>query len=189
MKAGLLLLTGGSGQRMGSPKHALTHPAGGSWGAYLAQVFRSVFAQGPVMVLGDPLPDQPGWPLAEDPRLGPAVALRTWAALAAPAADRWWITACDQVRWTPERLAAWAEACEAADPLALHWVLALHGGRQQPLGSWLPASLRPALASSSASSLQGLVERLPHLLLPQSGSEWLDVDTPADRVRWEEEQS
>lgn len=187
MKAGLLLLTGGSGRRMGSPKHALAHPAGGTWGAYLVHVFQAVFASGPVMVLGDSLPDQPGWPCVEDPRLGPAVALRTWAAVAAPAVDRWWVTACDQVRWTPERLEAWAVACESADPLALHWILALHEGHSQPLGSWLPTGLRPALATAVATSLQGLVEELPHLLLPQAGPEWKDVDTPSERAGWEEE--
>ena len=87
MKAGLLLLSGGSGTRMGAPKHALPHPGGGSWGGHLVGVFAAVFPDGPVQVLGDPLPDHPDLPRLEDPREGPAVALRTWARLEATAVD------------------------------------------------------------------------------------------------------
>ena len=165
MKAGLLLLSGGSGTRMGARKHALPHPGGGSWGGHLVGVFAAVFPDGPVQVLGDPLPDHPDLPRLEDPREGPAVALRTWARLEAPAADRWWVVACDQVRWTPERLAGWARISEATDPEAARWVMALHDGHLQPLGGWL----------------------LPHLALPSDGAEWVDVDTPEDRQAWERE--
>ena len=52
MTAGLLLLTGGRGRRLGGPKHLRPHPAGGSWGGHLAGVFAAVFPGGPVQVRG-----------------------------------------------------------------------------------------------------------------------------------------
>lgn len=189
MKAGLLLLSGGSGRRMGAPKHALPHPEGGSWGGHLVRVFEAVFPGAPLLVLGEPLPDRPELPLVTDPREGPAMALRAWAAGQAPAVDRWWVAACDQVRWTPARLAEWAQACVAADPAAAHWVMAQHDGHLQPLGGWLPAALRPALLAASARSLTGLALALPHLALPRPGSEWADLDTPDQRQLWEAEGS
>ncbi len=185
MKAGLLLLSGGAGNRMGAPKHALDHPEGGSWGGHLVRVFEAVFPGAPVLVLGDPLPDRPALPRLDDPRQGPAVALRTWASVETPAVDRWWIVACDQVRWTPERLIDWVRACEREDPGAAHWVMALHDGYLQPLGGWFPAALRPTLAASSARSLMALADALPHLALPQDGFEWTDVDTPEERRGFE----
>ncbi len=185
MKAGLLLLSGGSGTRMGAPKHALDHPGGGSWGGHLVRVFTSVFPGGPVQVLGDPLPDHPALPRLEDPREGPAVALRIWARQEAPAVKRWWIVACDQVRWTPQRLRVWAEIGAAADPEAAHWVMALHAGHLQPLGGWLPDGFRPLLAASTERSLYALATRLPHLALPSAGVEWVDVDTPEERAEFE----
>jgi molybdopterin-guanine dinucleotide biosynthesis protein A len=185
VKAGLLLLSGGAGQRMGARKHALEHPAGGSWGGHLVRVFATVFPKGPVLVLGEPLPDRPELPHLDDPREGPAAALRLWASAAAPEVDRWWVVACDQVRWTPESLRAWAGLCAAADPAADHWVVGLHEGHLQPLGGWLPASLRPLLAASRETSLWRLATALPHLALPQAGPEWTDVDTPEDRRAFE----
>ena len=186
MKTGLLLLSGGSGTRMGAPKHALNHPAGGSWGGHLVRVFEAVFPGGPILVLGDPLPDWPNLPRLDDTREGPAVALRTWAqANLVPAADRWWVVACDQVRWTAESLRQWSEVCEAADPAAAHWALAHHGGHLQPLGGWLPDHLRSAMALSPERSLMALAISLPHLTLPREGAEWLDVDTPEARQDWE----
>jgi len=185
VKAGLLLLSGGAGQRMGVRKHALNHPAGGSWGGHLVRVFATVFPDGPIQVLGEPLPERPDLPRLDDPREGPAVALRAWASAAAPEVDRWWVVACDQVRWTPERLRAWAGLCAAADPAADHWVVGLHEGHLQPLGGWLPASLRPRLAASGEASLWRLATALPHLALPQAGPEWTDVDTPEDRRAFE----
>lgn len=170
---------------MGSPKHALAHPSGGSWGGFLAGVFRSLFPEGSIQILGDPLPDHPDWGALVDPREGPAAALRFWAPQAAPDVDRWWVVACDQVRWTPHRLQAWADACVAADPALTHWVMARHGGRLQPLGSWLPARLLPHLAALPHRSLVGLAEALPHLVLDQAGPEWRDVDTPEERADWE----
>ncbi len=185
MKAGLLLLSGGAGNRMGLPKHALDHPAGGSWGGHLVRVFAAVFPGAPILVLGEALPDHPDLPRLDDPREGPAMALRTWAMAAVPDVDRWWVVACDQVRWTPARLSAWAATCEVADPTAANWVMAQHGGHLQPLGGWLPQRLRPALATGSGRSLLALAEALPHLALPRDGSEWLDVDTPAERAEFE----
>ena len=189
MKQGLLLLSGGAGTRMGAPKHALDHPAGGSWGSHLVGIFETVFPGAPVQVLGDALPDRPGLPRFDDPREGPAVALRTWAATEVPQVEVWWVVACDQVRWTAERLKAWAATCESADPSHARWVMALKDGHLQPLGGWLPASLRPALAASSARSLMALATALPHVALPRDGEEWVDVDTPEEREAFERHRS
>jgi len=186
VKIGLLLLSGGSGTRMGAPKHALAHPGGGTWGGHLVQIFETVFPGAPIQILGEPLPDRPELPCLDDPREGPAVALRTWAVAEAPAVDAWWIVACDQVRWAPERLAAWSEARALADPSAAHWVMALHDGHLQTLGGWLPASFRPALAAATATSMWALAKSLPHLALPRDGAEWDDVDTPEERARFED---
>lgn len=185
MRPGLLLLTGGRGTRMGAPKHALPHPDGGTWGGRLVGVFSAVFPEGPVLVLGEPLPDHPDLPRLDDPREGPAEALRTWARAQAPEVDRWWVVACDQVRWTPERLTAWARLAEASDPGASQWVMALHGGYLQPLGGWLPDGFRSLLAASTERSLYTLATRLPHLAVPSEGSEWLDADTPEERAEFE----
>jgi molybdopterin-guanine dinucleotide biosynthesis protein A len=187
VKTSLLLLSGGTGRRMGTPKHALAHPAGGSWGGHLVRVFASVFPGGPILILGDPLPDWPDLPRLDDPHEGPAVALRTWAKTDRPQADRWWVVACDQVRWTPARLAAWSGVDASDDPTLTHWVMAVHNGHLQPLGGWLPNALRPALAASNARSLMALVASLPHLAIPCEGDEWADVDTPEDRRRFERE--
>ncbi|WP_257305143.1 molybdenum cofactor guanylyltransferase [Geothrix campi] len=184
---GLLLLSGGQSRRMGAAKHALAHPAGGSWGGRLVEVFEAVFPGAPIQILGDPLPDRPDLAVLEDPREGPAKALRTWAALEAPAVRRWWVVACDQVRWTPSSLQAWDHRAEAADPRTRHWVVAQHGGRLQPLGGWLPAALRPAVAGSTTRSLTALTESLPHLVLSCDGPEWMDVDTPEERRAFEDE--
>jgi molybdopterin-guanine dinucleotide biosynthesis protein A len=182
---GLLLLSGGEGRRMGRPKHDLPHPAVGSWGGHLAGVFEALWPSGPVVVLGEPLPDRPGLPRLDDPREGPAVALRRWCAAPAPAEDRWWVVACDQVRWTPERLEAWFQRATAADPGATRWVMAEHDGRLQPLGGFLPGLLRPALAHGTERSLIRLAQGVPHLVLPAEGPEWLDLDTPEDRRAFE----
>jgi molybdopterin-guanine dinucleotide biosynthesis protein A len=187
VKRGLLLLSGGTGSRMGVPKHALDHPAGGSWGGHLVGVFETVFPGSPIQVLGDPLPERPDLPHLDDPREGPVVALRSWAATEVAVADVWWVVACDQVRWTPDQLADWAVVCEAKDPAHTHWVMALHGGFFQPLGGWLPDCLRPALAKSPAHSLMALAASLSHLTVPREGSEWDDVDTPEERRTFEEE--
>lgn len=187
MTHGMLLLSGGRGTRMGSPKHALDHPAGGSWGGHLVRAFRAVFPKGAVQVLGETLPDEPDLPPLEDPRLGPAKALRTWAQaeVLAPPPERWWIVACDQVRWTPASLRTWAALCQRAEPANARWVIAEHDGHLQPLGGWFPNRLRPQLAAIEANSLLGLVEALPHLVLPQLGDEWCDVDTPEERRRFQ----
>ncbi len=189
MKAGLLLLSGGGSRRMGTAKQDLAHPEGGTWGGHLVRVFQALHPEGPIQILGEALPDHPALPRLDDPRQGPALALRHWAKILLPAAqlnvERWWVVACDQVRWTPERLEAWTQTCEAADPAAAHWVLALHEGHLQPLGGWLPQALRPALSQSTGASLLRLVQALPHLALPQEGPEWADVDTPEERSEFE----
>jgi molybdopterin-guanine dinucleotide biosynthesis protein A len=178
--AGLVLLTGGQGRRYGAPKHLQPHPGGGSWGGHLVRVFETVFPAGPVQLLGAALPDRPGLEPMDDPRAGPAMALRHWAARRQDHPRRWWIAACDQIRWTPEALEAWHRAAAAADPEAGHWVLARHGGRIQPLGGFLADALVPRLLDGSSASLMSLVEALPSLILDAEGDPWLDVDTPAD---------
>jgi molybdopterin-guanine dinucleotide biosynthesis protein A len=185
MNAAMLLLTGGSGRRMGGPKHSLPHPDGGSWGGSLVRTFAAVFPGAPVWVLGAPLPDHPTLPQVDDPREGPAVALRAWATQSLPEAARWWIVACDQIRWTPDRLQAWAHRTEAADPSCAHWVLAQHEGRLQPLGGWFPACLLPALQTHDQRSLLELTAAFPRLVLRSRGPEWLDVDTPEARRAFE----
>jgi molybdopterin-guanine dinucleotide biosynthesis protein A len=189
VKRGILLLSGGSGTRMGTPKHELAHPGGGSWGAHLIQTFVAVFPGGAKVVLGDPLPDFPNLDRLDDPRQGPAHALQTWAqarlAREVPGADSWWIVGCDQVRWTPERLAAWTASCEQADPASSHWVIAEHETRLQPLGGWFPDCLCPALAATECHALMGLLKTVPHLVLSREGDEWRDVDTPEERRRFE----
>lgn len=182
---GLLLLSGGRSRRMGAPKHALGHPAGGTWGGHLVRVFESVFPGSPILVLGDPLPDRPELAVLSDPREGPATALRAWARSSSATPRRWWVVACDQVRWTPARLRAWADQAAAADPDAVHWVMASSAGHLQPLGGWLPDQFRPRLAQASGTSLASLVDALPHLVLPSEGPEWRDVDTPAERAEFE----
>jgi molybdopterin-guanine dinucleotide biosynthesis protein A len=166
--AGILLLTGGLGRRFGAPKHLQSHPAGGTWGGRLVAVFEAVFPGGPVQLLGEPLPDRPGLAVLDDPRQGPAVALRHWARVASAAPvrpRRWWFVACDQIRWTPSSLAAWAETAAGADPGASHWVLARHGGRVQPLGGWIAGTLVEALADTPGPSLMALADALPCLIL------------------------
>jgi len=184
---GLLLLSGGQGSRMGGPKHGLAHPDGGTWGGHLVRVFESLWPDGPLAILGDPLPDRPGLVVLDDRREGPAVALRDWCASPAPATDRWWVVACDQVRWTPDRLMAWYRRAEAADPGAERWILAEHGGRIQPLGGFLPHRLRPVLAATRERSLTALAQAVPHLVLAAGGTEWMDLDTPEERRAFEAE--
>jgi hypothetical protein len=148
------------------------------------EVFAAAFPGCPALLLGEPLPDHPGLPVCSDPRQGPAVALAHWAATAAPAVDRWWIVACDQVRWTPQALDAWHRKAVWADPACGHWILARHGGRTQFLGGWLAGSLRPALAALRTPSLWSLHEALPTLLLEETGAHWEDVDTPEALSAW-----
>jgi molybdopterin-guanine dinucleotide biosynthesis protein A len=176
--AGLLLLTGGRGRRLGGPKHLRPHPDGGTWGGHLARVFAAVFPGCPMQVLGEGLPDRPDLAPIADPRAGPAAALRHWALLPRPHPLRWWVVACDQIRWTPETLAPWHASAAAADPPAAHWVLARAGGRIQPLGWFLADALVERLPGTGSASLLSLVEALPCLVLDAEGDPWLDVDTP-----------
>lgn len=187
MKAGLLLLTGGQGARMGSLKHDLPHPSGTTWGSHLVAVFQSVFPDGPVQVLGEALKDRPDLPVMDDPRQGPAVALRHWAAAFAPIVDVWWIVACDQVRWRAEDLRSWLALAQAADPDHLRWVIGRSDGYIQPLGGLLPHGLRSTLAESQACSLLVLAESLPHCILDNNLPGWRDVDTQEARKAFENE--
>ncbi|MDR3669942.1 MAG: NTP transferase domain-containing protein [Holophaga sp.] len=175
--AGLLLLTGGQGRRLGGPKHRLAHPGGTSWGGHLVRVFEGSFPGGPVQLLGEGLPDRPDLTPMADPRQGPGAALRHWAGQPRPRALRWWVAACDQVRWTPETLSAWHQAAAAADPQARAWVLARHGGRIQPLGGFLADALVPGLCGGTG-ALMSLVDTVPCLILDSEDAQWLDVDTP-----------
>ncbi len=187
MKVGLLLLTGGRGSRMGTPKHDLHHPSGTTWGGHLVGVFQAVFPDGPVQVLGEALSDRPDLPVLDDPRLGPVVALKHWAAAPAPVMDLWWVVACDQVRWREEDFRSWVALARAADPERLHWVIGRRDGYLQPLGGLLTHYLRPALAHSQARSLRALAESLPHCILDSTLSGWRDVDTREARKAFEDE--
>ena len=178
---GLLLLTGGQSQRMGAPKFALPHPDGGSWAGHMVQVFEEAFPQSLTRVLGSPVPERPELKTLEDPRQGPAVALRTWARSEKAPIDWWWIAACDQVRWTPESLRQWFQ--RATNERI--WTLGLQGGRFQPMGSWLPKHLLPVLALTEVRSMHALLDCLPHRYLEVAGPEWLDLDTPEERQAWE----
>ena len=181
---GLLLLTGGRGRRLGGPKHDQPHPEGGTWGGHLVRVFQEALPGGPVQLLGQPLPDFPGLPLLEDAGQGPAAALEAWAAHPCASPLRWWVAACDQVRWTPKALQAWLEAATAADPLAERWVLARDGDHLQYLGSLLASRLLPTLAAAPARRLRDLLQVLPTQVLDWPGECWLDVDTPEEGQAW-----
>lgn len=179
-RCGLVLLTGGQGARLGGPKHGRPHPRGGSWGGHLVRVFRAVVPEGPVQLVGAPLPDHPDLPRIEDPREGPAVALRAWASAGPPSARRWWVVACDQVQWTASALADWLAEAEAADPEGRAWALVRRENRRQPLGGFAGSALIPHLTASAQRSLHGLLDGLPVLELP--GETWAgaDLDTPED---------
>lgn len=183
--AGLLLLTGGKGTRLGGPKHDRSHPRGGTWGGHLVRVFEAVFPGGPVEVLGEPLPDRAELARTEDPREGPAVALRTWAGLDRGGnAGRWWVVACDLPRWDEADLRAWWARAEAVDPAAAAWVVAEVEGHLQPLGGWLPGRLVPGLRGVEARRLSDLWAALPGCRVPESRAAWADVDDPEDLARF-----
>lgn len=179
-RCGLVLLTGGQGARLGGPKHGRPHPEGGSWGGHLVRVFRAAVPDGPVQLVGAALPDHPDLPRIEDPRQGPAVALRAWAAAGPPSARRWWVAACDQVHWTAEAFAAWLAEAEAADPGGKAWALVRREDRRQPLGGIAGAAQVPSLAASTAISLHALLATLPVLELPGAAWAGADLDTPED---------
>ena len=187
MTTGLLLLSGGRGTRMGAPKHELRHPAGGSWSGHLLRVFRSLCPEGPVWILGEPIPEHPDLPRLDDERQGPAAALRAWCRLPVPDVDRWWVVGCDQVRWTSARLASWIERADTVDPGAEAWILARQEGHLQPLGGFLPSRWRALIAERTETSLLRLVEPVPHRILDVTGPEWRDVDTPEERLAFEGE--
>lgn len=182
--AGLLLLTGGAGRRFGGPKHAQPHPGGGTWGGHLVEVFLCVFPGGPVQLLGEPLPDRPDLVPMADPCRGPAAALVHWAGRATGTPQRWWVVACDQVRWTPEALKAWHGRVLEADPRAERWVMAQVEDHDQYLGSFLPADLVARMAGLQAGSLRDLARGLPTETIPWPHACWSDVDTPEALKDW-----
>lgn len=186
-RLGLVLLTGGKGERMGGPKHDRPHPGGGTWGGHLVQVFCAVAGAGPIALVGSALPDHPELVPLEDPREGPAVALRAWAASEARTARRWWVVACDQVDWTPGALRRWLEAAEAADPDGRQWLLGAVEGRLQPLGGFLGGGLVGAVAACPSRSLHGLVDAVPSLDLAGPAETARDLDTPEAVAAWEKE--
>jgi molybdopterin-guanine dinucleotide biosynthesis protein A len=176
-RCGLALLTGGRGERLGGPKHDRPHPLGGTWGGHLVSVFRSVVPDGPVQIIGEPLPDYPDLPRLHDLREGPAAALRRWAASGPPSARRWWVVGCDQVRWAGEAFASWLTEAEAAGEA---WAITVREGHRQPLGGLIASALLPVLARADATSLRALMDALP--LRELAGETWAgeDIDTPAD---------
>lgn len=174
-----MLLTGGQGQRLGGPKAFRPHPGGGTWASHLVAVHQSVFPDRPQWVLGDPLPHSPIHHL-DDARQGPASALIAWAQSDHPPVTRWWVVACDQIHWTPDRLARWQDLAAAADPDGLAWVLARVGDHVQFLGGFLGHALLPTLAETQARSLWALHDLLPVHILETQGPEWRDIDHPED---------
>lgn len=185
--AGLLLLTGGSGRRLGGPKHRLPHPEGGTWGGHLVRVFEEAFPGCPIRILGESLPDRPELAQVEDPRQGPASALIAWAVREREAPVRWWAVPCDQVRWSREALEAWHAAAETADPEGRAWVVAEGEVHRQWLGGFLGGSLLPEVAAREAKSLHALAATLPVTTLAWPGPWWEDLDTPEARQAWERE--
>jgi molybdopterin-guanine dinucleotide biosynthesis protein A len=147
-------------------------------------VFEAVFPGCPVQLLGEGLPDRPRLPALQDPRQGPAAALRHWAGSARPQPLRWWIVACDQVRWTPAFLSAWYACALAADPGAERWVLARHRGRLQPLGGFLAEALAARLPAVAGASLMAFVDALPCVVLESEADPWLDLDTLDDHAAY-----
>lgn len=181
MITGLLLFTGGEGRRLGGPKHDRPHPSGSSWGGHLVRCFEALRPGAPVQILGAPLTDHPHLPHFEDPRQGPAVALRCWAQRSPRSEVRHWlILPCDQVAWTLETLGAWLERAEVADPDGTHWVLPVVEERDQYLGSLLGAALLPRIAHLPGSSLWAFSTHLPLIRIPTGGPHWQDVDEPED---------
>lgn len=148
-------------------------------------VFRQVFPQGTVQILGGELQDLPGIPSLEDARQGPAAALAFWASRAqAIPVDRWWVLACDQVRWTPGDLEAWHALVRHVDPEGTLWVGGLREGMPQPLGGFLGAGVLPLLAVRKELRLLELFRALPHRALPGPRAPWVDVDDPEELRAW-----
>lgn len=166
---------------MGEPKHAIAFPGGGSWSGHLVAIFEEAFPGAAVRVLGNPVPERLELHVVEDPRQGPAVALRAWALAEEAEIDWWWIAACDQMHWSPETLQAWFRRATGERI----WTMGRHMDHVQSMGSWMPNELLPALREQQAHSLRALMGQLPHRILDVDGPEWLDLDTPEERKAWE----
>ena len=182
--AGLVLLTGGSSSRFGAPKHLQAHPEGGSWAYFLVRLFRQVLGEGPVRILGEPVAECPDLPRIDDPREGPARALSRWAAAETQSVRRWWVVACDQVRWNPASLAAWHEAARQADPSGQAWVMPEILGELQPLGGFLGGELLSHLGRSTERRMLVLAGSMPNLSLPWEAEPFLDLDDAEAVAAW-----
>jgi hypothetical protein len=152
-------------------------------------VFREIFPNGPVQILGEPLPDiedmmDVGINLVSDPHQGPAVALFTWARSEPPPVVRWWAVPCDQVAWTAPDLLAWYSLADAADPKGRGWVMVQESEREQPLGGFIGSTLLPSLASFEDSRVRDLVARMPRCIVKCDAYRGLDEDDPADLEAW-----
>lgn len=181
---GMVLLTGGSSSRFGAPKHLQAHPEGGSWANFLIRLFQSVLGEGPIRVLGEPVAERSELPRFDDPREGPARALSHWAAAETRSARRWWVVACDQVRWDAASLAAWHEAARQADPSGEAWVLPEILGELQPLGGFLGGELQFRLGRSTERRMFVLARSVPHLGLPWEAGPFLDLDDAEAVAAW-----
>lgn len=183
-ETGVVLLTGGSSSRFGAPKHLQAHPEGGSWGSFLVRLFQAVLGDGPIRILGEPVAECPDLPRFDDPREGPARALTFWAAAETRTARRWWVVACDQVRWDPASLAAWHEAARRADPAGEAWVLPEILGERQPLGGFLGGALLPSVGRSTERRMHALTRSIPTVAMRWEAGPFLDLDDPEAVVAW-----
>jgi molybdopterin-guanine dinucleotide biosynthesis protein A len=180
----MVLLTGGASARFGAPKHIQAHPEGGTWSSYLVDLFQGAFDNGPVRILGEAVPGRPDLAPIDDPREGPARALARWAAAEGENSVRWWVVACDQVRWDASTLAGWHGSAQEADPEGRAWVLAQVEGEMQPLGGFLGGRLLHQLGRSTEQRLIALARSLPHRILSRAASPFLDLDDPGSHKTW-----
>jgi molybdopterin-guanine dinucleotide biosynthesis protein A len=180
----MLLLTGGASTRFGSPKHLQPHPEGGTWASYLVDLFQEAIGHGPIRILGEPVPGRPQCKRLDDPREGPARALARWATGESEELTRWWVVACDQVRWDIESLALWHSTALGADPGGEAWVMAEIDGEAQPLGGFLGGGLLPALRHSKEQRLLGLARSLSCRILLWEARPFQDLDDPDSFQAW-----
>jgi hypothetical protein len=103
------------------------------------------------------------------------------------AAARWWVVACDQVRWEEASLAAWHGSARTADPEGRAWILAELDGEPHPLGGFLGGRLVNLLGGSKERRLIALARSLPHRTLPWTASPFQDLDDPESVRAWLQE--